>query len=119
MLSYLTHLGVFLFKRCFIVEHPSPDGLLLLIHVIFNRTNTNEEARRRVYAIAFQMQCKCNAIASRLKVTIVTTIKKDFPTIHILHILHTIKKRSRERHETRNKRFANFLAVPKWKKIAP
>ena len=81
MLSYLTHLGVFLFKRCFIVEHPSPDGLLLLIHVIFNRTNTNEEARRRVYAIA-----------SRLKVTIVTTIKKDFPTIHILHILHTIKK---------------------------
>lgn len=92
MLNYLTHLGVFLFKRCFIVEHPSPDGLLLLIHVIFNRTNTNEEARRRVYAIAFQMQCKCNAIASRLKVTIVTTIKKDFPTIHILHILHTIKK---------------------------
>ena len=75
------------------MEHPSPDGLLLLIHVIFNRTNTNEEARRRVYAIAFQMQCKCNAIASRLKVTIVTTIKKDFPTIHILHILHTIKKK--------------------------
>ena len=92
MLSYLTHLGVFLFKRCFIVEHPSPDGLLLLIHVIFNRTNTNEEARRRVYAIAFQMQCKCNAIASRLKVTIVTTIKKGLPgNPHIAH-LHTIKK---------------------------
>ena len=98
MLSYLTHLGVFLFKRCFIVEHPSPDGLLLLIHVIFNRTNTNEEARRRVDAIAFQMQCKCNAIASRLKVTIVTTIKKGLPgNPHIAH-LHTIKKRSRERH---------------------
>ena len=110
MLSYLTHLGVFLFKRCFIVEHPSPDGLLLLIHVIFNRTNTNEEARRRVYAIAFQMQCKCNAIASRLKVTIVTTIKKGLPgNPHIAH-LHTIKKRSRERHETKNKRLANFLA---------
>lgn len=99
MLSNLTHLGVFLL-RFFIVEHPSPDGLLLLIHVIFNRTNTNEEARRRVYAIAFQMQCKCikirckcNAIASRLKVTIVTTIKKDFPAIHILHILHTKKKK--------------------------
>lgn len=119
MLSYLTHLGVFLFKRCFIVEHPSPDGLLLLIHVIFNRTNTNEEARRRVYAIAFQMQCKCNAIASRLKVTIVTTIKKGFPdNPYIAHFAH-YKKRSRERHETRNKRLANFLAVPKWKKIAP
>ena len=39
-----------------------------------------------------QLHSKCNAIASRLKVTIVTTIKKDFPAIHILHILHTIKK---------------------------
>ena len=94
MLSYLTHLGVFLFKRCFIVEHPSPDGLLLLIHVIFNRTNTNEEARRRVYAIAFQMQCKCNAIASRLKVTIVTTIKKGLSgNPHIAHIAHYKKKK--------------------------
>lgn len=79
MLSNLTYLGVFLFKRSFIVEHPNPDGLLLLILVIFNRTNTNEEAQRHFYAIAFQMQCKCNAIASRLKVTIVTTIKKGFP----------------------------------------
>ena len=110
MLSYLTHLGVFLFKRCFIVEHPSPDGLLLLIHVIFNRTNTNEEARRRVYAIAFQMQCKCNAIASRLKVTIVTTIKKGLPgNPHIAHFAH-YKKRSPERHETKSQMLANFLA---------
>ena len=63
-----------------------------------------------MYAIAFQMQCKCNAIASRLKVTIVTTIKKGLPgNPHIAH-LHTIKKRSRDRHETKNKRLANFLA---------
>ena len=60
-----------------------------------------------MYAIAFQMQCKCNAIASRLKVTIVTTIKKGLPgNPHIAHY----KKRSRERHETKNKRLANFLA---------
>lgn len=46
-----------------------------------------------MYAIAFQMQCKCNAIASRLKVTIVTTIKKGLPgNPHIAH-LHTIKKK--------------------------
>ena len=43
--------------------------------------------------VFMQLHSKCNAIASRLKVTIVTTIKKDFPTIHILHILHTIKKK--------------------------
>lgn len=115
MLSYLTHLGVFLFKRCFIVEHPSPDGLLLLIHVIFNRTNTNEEARRRVYAIAFQMQCNCIPIKSND----CNNNKKGFPdNPYIAHFAH-YKKKSRERHETRNKRFANFLAVPKWKKIAP
>lgn len=60
-----------------------------------------------MYAIAFQMQCKCNAIASLLKVTIVTTIKKGLPgKPHIAHY----KKRSRERHETKNKRLANFLA---------
>lgn len=46
-----------------------------------------------MYAIAFQMQCNCNAIASRLKVTIVTTIKKGLPgNPHIAH-LHTIKKK--------------------------
>ena len=57
-----------------------------------------------------QLHSKCNAIASRLKVTIVTTIKKGLPgNPHIAH-LHTIKKRSRERHETKNKRLANFLA---------
>lgn len=44
--------------------------------------------------VFMQLHSKCNAIASRLKVTIVTTIKKDFPTIHILHILHTIKKKA-------------------------
>lgn len=60
-----------------------------------------------MYANAFQMQCKCNAIASRLKVTIVTTIKKGLPgNPHIAHY----KKRSRERHKTKNKRLANFLA---------
>ena len=63
-----------------------------------------------MYAIAFQMQCKCNAIASRLKVTIVTTIKKGLSgNPHIAHIAH-YKKRSRERHKTKNKRLANFLA---------
>ena len=57
-----------------------------------------------------QLHSKCNAIASRLKVTIVTTIKKGLPgNPHIAH-LHTIKKRSRERHKTKNKRLANFLA---------
>lgn len=60
-----------------------------------------------MYAIAFQMQCKCNAIASRLKVTIVTTIEKGLPgNPHIAHY----KKRSRERHETKNQMLANFLA---------
>ena len=54
-----------------------------------------------------QLHSKCNAIASRLKVTIVTTIKKGLPgNPHIAHY----KKRSRERHETKNKRLANFLA---------
>ena len=63
-----------------------------------------------MYAIAFQMQCKCNAIASRLKVTIVTTIKKGLPgNPHIAHFAH-YKKRSRERHKTKNKRLANFLS---------
>ena len=47
-----------------------------------------------MYAIAFQMQCKCNAIASRLKVTIVTTIKKGLPgNPHIAHIAHYKKKK--------------------------
>ena len=54
-----------------------------------------------------QLHSKCNAIASRLKVTIVTTIKKGLPgNPHIAHY----KKRSRERHKTKNKRLANFLA---------
>ena len=54
-----------------------------------------------------QLHSKCNAIATRLKVTIVTTIKKGLPgNPHIAHY----KKRSRERHETKNKRLANFLA---------
>ena len=69
--------------------------------------------------VFMQLHSKCNAIASRLKVTIVTTIKKGLPgNPHIAHIAH-YKKRSRERHKTKNKRLANFLAVPKWKKIAP
>lgn len=53
------------------------------------------------------------AIASRLKVTIVTAIKKGLPgNPHIAHIAHIAhyKKRSRERHKTKNKRLANFLA---------
>ena len=54
-----------------------------------------------------QLHSKCNANASLLKVTIVTTIKKGLPgNPHIAHY----KKRSRERHETKNKRLANFLA---------
>lgn len=57
-----------------------------------------------------QLHSKCNAIASRLKVTIVTTIKKGLPgNPHIAHIAH-YKKRSRERHETKNQMLANFLA---------
>ena len=57
-----------------------------------------------------QLHCIWNAIASRLKVTIVTTIKKGLPgNPHIAHIAH-YKKRSRERHKTKNKRLANFLA---------
>ena len=56
-----------------------------------------------------QLHSKCNAIASRLKVTIVTTIKKGLPgNPHIAH-LHTIKKRSRERHETKNKKLAKQM----------
>ena len=43
-----------------------------------------------MYAIAF----KCNAIASRLKVTIVTTIKKGLPgNPHIAHFAHYKKKK--------------------------
>ena len=54
-----------------------------------------------------QLHSKCNANAPLLKVTIVTTIKKGLPgNPHIAHY----KKRSRERHETKNKRLANFLA---------
>ena len=49
-----------------------------------------------------QLHSKCNAIASRLKVTLVTT--RGNP--HIAHY----KKRSRERHETKNQMLANFLA---------
>lgn len=46
-----------------------------------------------MYANAFHVQCKCNAIASRLKVTIVTTIKKGLPgNPHIAHIAHYKKK---------------------------
>ena len=52
-----------------------------------------------------QLHSKCNAIASRLKVTLVTN--RGNP--HIAHFAH-YKKRSRERHETKNKRLANFLA---------
>ena len=60
--------------------------------------------------VCMQMHSKCNAIASRLNVTIVTTIKKGLPgNPHIAHIAH-YKKRSQEQHETKNKRLANFLA---------
>ena len=52
-----------------------------------------------------QLHSKCNAIAYRLKVTLVTT--RGNP--HIAHFAH-YKKRSRERHETKNKRSANLLA---------
>lgn len=52
-----------------------------------------------------QLHSKCNAIASRLKVTLVTT--RGNP--HIAHFAH-YKKRSQERHETKNKRSANLLA---------
>ena len=62
-----------------------------------------------MYAIAFQLQCKCNCIPIKSN-DCNNNKKKDFPAIHILHILHTIKKRSRERHETKNKRSANLLA---------
>lgn len=56
-----------------------------------------------------QLHSKCNAIASRLKVTIVTTIKKGLPgNPHIAHIAHY--KKEAERHKTKNKRLANFLA---------
>lgn len=44
-----------------------------------------------MYANAFQVLCKCNAIASRLKVTIVTTIKKGLPGNP--HIAHYKKKK--------------------------
>ena len=41
-----------------------------------------------------QLHSKCNAIASRLKVTIVTTIKKGLPgNPHIAHFAHYKKKK--------------------------
>ena len=74
-------------------------GLFFVYEVYSIKQTLLGKARRRMYAIA-----------SRLKVTIVTTIKKGHPgNPHIAHIAH-YKKRSRERHETKNKRLANFLA---------
>ena len=59
-----------------------------------------------MYAIAFQMQCNCIPIKSND----CNNNKKGLPgNPHIAHIAH-YKKRSRERHETKNKRLANFLA---------
>lgn len=56
-----------------------------------------------MYAFAFQMQCKCIPIKSND----CNNNKKGLPgNPHIAHY----KKRSRERHETKNKRLANFLA---------
>ena len=58
-----------------------------------------------MYAIAFQMQCKCIPIKSND----CNNNRKRTSRQSIAHFAH-YKKRSRERHETKNKRLANFLA---------
>ena len=79
-----------------------PGGVFMQLH---SKCNAN----------AMQLQCNCIPIKSND----CNNNKKGFPDNPYIAYFAHYKKRSRERHETRNKRFANFLAVPKWKKIAP
>ena len=58
---------------------------------------------------AMQMQCNCIPIKS----DDCYNYKKGFPCNPYIALVAHYKKRSWERHETKNKRFANFLAFRK------